>query len=459
MNWTIRFIIAILLTSLTGTILYAVWYGIGTILERMGYVNIMYWLLRLLLVFWFIPIAYITIALDIDLRTNGGSFLFFNTKTIVFASEVLVGIWGLVVLCNCGKYIGDICKMNLHLRSNFECDVEMRAFFDDICEMLSIKKGRVQVRQSLMTPIPVCVGTFRPTVIIPSGDYTKEQLMVIFIHELVHYKHKDQWFKHLIFIASCVHCFNPVIYRLRKKARIWAEYACDDEAVCFAESQKEYFRVIIELAESGAKMAGLYSTMVEEDPEIQSRIECVQRSKDMVIKNKWKALLCVVTMFVASTSSVYGATRVTEQAYLNTYDATVEDVSELSQTVTADGLVEYEVAGLDDGVTEVEDQVFGRDRSGSSYTFGWEVPKKYSKRSAGFSASSGEEITVTAIATPSNVTYHYGIVQPDGVRRYVSGTNVLTHKFSLTQTGTYYVYVQNMSTTTGINVSGAYRVQ
>lgn len=111
MSWTIRFIIAVLLTSVTGSILFTVWYGIGHILEKMGYVNIMYRLLRLLLVFWFVPLAYITIAFDMDLRENGGNFLFFNTKTIEYFSNVIVLLWTLVVGYNIIKYIWSIYRV------------------------------------------------------------------------------------------------------------------------------------------------------------------------------------------------------------------------------------------------------------------------------------------------------------------------------------------------------------
>ena len=179
----------------------------------------------------------------------------------------------------------------------------------------------------------------------------------------------------------------------------------------------------------------------------------------MKIKNKWKAILCVATMFVTSTTSVYGATTATENAYLNAYDATVEEVRELSQKVTADGYTEYEVTGLASGVTEEEGKVTQKDRAGQSYSFTWEIKKNYSIRSAAFKASSGQTITVTSVASPSNITYHMGIVQPDGVRRYVSGSDVMSHKFTLTQTGTYYVYIQNMSTTTALTVSGGYKVE
>lgn len=460
MNWTIRFCIAIMLTSATGTILFAAWYWIGQLLEKMGYVNIMYWLLRLLLIFWFVPMAYLIMAMD-DMKNTGRSFVFFNTDIIGYVSSGIVVIWLFVVLCSSTRYVREIRRTSRRFKDAFICELDVKKVFEDTCQRLSVKNGRVKVRQSYQTSTAVCVGTFRPTVIIPVMDYTTEELQVIFVHELTHYKHKDQWLKHLTFIASCMHCFNPAIYKLKRKVETWAEYACDADSVKVIGSIKRYFQVILDMAKADEdeKIPGVYSSLVEDESEIKDRLAHIQRSKDMKIKNKWKAILCVATMFVTSTTTVYGATTATESLYKTAYNATVEDVRELSQTVTDDGYIEYEVSGLESWVNETEGAVTAKDRSGTNYAFNWTVKKNDALRSSPFQASSGQTITVVATGIPSNITYRMGIVQPDGVRRYVSGSDAMVHKFALTQTGTYYVYVQNMSTTTALNVSGGYSVE
>ena len=445
-----------MLTSATGTIIFTIWYWIGRFLEKMGYINIMYWLLRLVLVFWFVPMAYLTIIIE---NNKDGDFLFFNTDMFMYSSRVLILIWAVVVCYSCVRYVTNMIIAHRHVKKAFECELKVKAAFDDICTSLGIKRGRVRVMQSFELTVPICVGTVRPIVIIPDNDYTLDELQVIFVHELTHYKHKDQWFKHLTFFASCLHCFNPAIHMLKRKVSIWAEYACDTDSVRVLGSKKHYFEVIWKVAQTRTKLVGVYSSLVEDESEILDRMKHIKRSEDMVIKNKWKAALCVATMFVASTTSVYAATEATQNVYLNAYNATVNEVRELSQTVTDDGYVEYEITGLEPGVIEEEGPVIAKDRAASSYSFSWGIKKDYARRSAGFKASSGQVITVTAIGTPSNVTYHLGIVEPSGVRRYVSGKNIMAHEFKLDETGTYYVYVQNMSKTSALDISGAYRVQ
>ena len=49
----------VLLTTLTGSIMMLLWYGIGMILERLGFINIVFELLKMVALFFYLPIAFI----------------------------------------------------------------------------------------------------------------------------------------------------------------------------------------------------------------------------------------------------------------------------------------------------------------------------------------------------------------------------------------------------------------
>ena len=51
MNWTIDLCYAIILTSLTGSVLTLMWYLVGELLEWIGFMNIRHILLRGVLIF------------------------------------------------------------------------------------------------------------------------------------------------------------------------------------------------------------------------------------------------------------------------------------------------------------------------------------------------------------------------------------------------------------------------
>jgi beta-lactamase regulating signal transducer with metallopeptidase domain len=43
-------------------------------------------------------------------------------------------------------------------------------------------------------------------------DFTEDELRFILMHELVHCKRKDLYYKFLILIAISMHWFNPIAY-------------------------------------------------------------------------------------------------------------------------------------------------------------------------------------------------------------------------------------------------------
>lgn len=110
-------------------------------------------------------------------------------------------------------------------------------------------------------------------VVIPAHEYSQEELEVIFVHELTHYKHKDVWLKHITFIISCFHCFNPIVYLMKKKMDLWSEYSCDYDSVKVTGSLKNYFQIILDMTLDYQDRGKLYSPLFEKGSELQRRIE------------------------------------------------------------------------------------------------------------------------------------------------------------------------------------------
>ena len=66
--WIIKLTFAVLLTSLTGSIVLLVWFFIGKRLELLGYLNIRYSLLKLVLGFFVIPVNYLIFTRLVQVR-------------------------------------------------------------------------------------------------------------------------------------------------------------------------------------------------------------------------------------------------------------------------------------------------------------------------------------------------------------------------------------------------------
>lgn len=60
---------------------------------------------------------------------------------------------------------------------------------------------------------PAVSGLISPTIILPAIAYDEEELYYVFLHELLHFKHKDFLFKVLLNILGAVYWWNPLISR------------------------------------------------------------------------------------------------------------------------------------------------------------------------------------------------------------------------------------------------------
>lgn len=456
MEWTIRLLYVIILTSITGSICFGAWYVIGKFLEKRGYTNILYSTLRASLIFWCFPFAFIMIEYKNNQTNEGGGFLFFNTPVIKIIGSVFIFVWLSVVIISFVRYMYYIFVTCRKFSNTFDCNNEVEELFYAICDRIHIKNRSVKVCQSYKAAVPACVGIIRPVVVLPVKDYKGDELEVIFVHELTHYKHKDAWMKHFTFIVSCFHCFNPLMYFMKKQLDLWGEYACDYASIQVTGSVKNYFQVILNMALPESRRSTLYSPLFEKKVELECRIEHMQRSQKAKKKSKLIAFLCVLAMAMAVTVSVFATTVVAEKAYMSVYDSTVEEVYDEDEIYSEDVLIEYEESGLDIGVIEEESDSVTTVTSSKAASFSWNVSENTVNKSTAINVEAEGAITVTAICNPNTETFRIGIIEPDGVRRYVSGTNMLSHTFTVRKAGTHYVYVQNMSLEAEVTTNGVY---
>ena len=94
MAWTIKLAFAVLLTSLTGSIVLLVWHFIGKGLEWLGYLDIRYSLLKLVLVFFVLPICYLIFTRIVQIWPEwDGGVLFLQTPALLRGCNILCAVW------------------------------------------------------------------------------------------------------------------------------------------------------------------------------------------------------------------------------------------------------------------------------------------------------------------------------------------------------------------------------
>lgn len=109
---------------------------------------------------------------------------------------------------------------------------------------------------------PMMIGIFKPLILLPGEDSSLDELALIFRHELIHLKRKDLLYKALIFLASAIHWFNPVVYLMTKAIATQCEISCDAEVVdgTNLDVRQQYSEAIIGVIRNQSRMQTSFST-------------------------------------------------------------------------------------------------------------------------------------------------------------------------------------------------------
>ena len=456
MTWTINFFAVLVLTSLTGSVFLFLWFLLGLVLDRLGFRNILYTFLKILTVFFIVPVVYLFI-LTVD---GGGTIysgvLFLQTPQIIAVMKFCFPLWACSV---CGMFLWCAAvriRLQKYLWDRFPCDMGQQDCFREVCEELGIKENRVGLKCSYSTRVPFIIGTFRPTVILPVDKFDVRVIRTIFNHELTHYLHHDLWLKGAATLILIVHCWNPVVWWYHIIIRRWSEYACDYDVCKRMGGMKNYFEIIQGCVVGNNKMKGFISSQFFEDKhELLRRVKRMARYRKIKVRTKVQMGLASVLLVAASTVSVYAASTQAAEGYVDLYEATKVEAEE--SVLEGDELVEYVETGVNPGVVEEIGETQGG-LARSAVSFDWTIPTDYLKKTSTFSAKSGGSISVTAYIDPIDKVVKVGIIEPDGTLRYVKGSDTVFHTFSLNVSGSYRVYIENESGAT-VYASGSYNVR
>lgn len=153
---------------------------------------------------------------------------------------------------------------------------------------------------------PSIVGMFKVKVILPRNliNLSEEELTHIFLHELCHYKNKDNYIDNLLGVLQCVHWFNPLIHYYFKKMRNDMEIACDERvlSVLNEDEHNKYGITMLNVLEKinfnykmrvGLNMANDKKTMKE-------RIDLIKNSKNFSKKKNLFTLTGIICLLVMS---------------------------------------------------------------------------------------------------------------------------------------------------------------
>ena len=186
-------------------------------------------------------------------------------------------------------------------------DIKILNLLSDCEEKLNIKT-RVELSCNPLIASPMLIGFFRPRIILPTHELEDKELSYIFVHELIHYKQRDMFYKWLIQIVVCVHWFNPFVYLLEKEVNKSCELSCDEKVIAVLDDKgkREYGDTLI----SFLKLNNLYKsslasvTLTEGAEQLKERLGAIMNFKK---KNKPVVILTsILTLFLVISAIVIG---------------------------------------------------------------------------------------------------------------------------------------------------------
>ncbi len=173
-------------------------------------------------------------------------------------------------------------------------DIKTLNLLSDCEEKLNIKT-RVDLSRNPLIASPIMIGFFRARIVLPACELDDKELSYIFVHELVHYKQRDMFYKWLIQLVVCAHWFNPFVYLMEKEVNKSCELSCDEKVMSILDdkARREYGDTLISFLESNnpykSPLASV--TLTEGAEQLKERLGAI-----MKFRKKSKGIIAITTI-------------------------------------------------------------------------------------------------------------------------------------------------------------------
>ena len=102
--------------------------------------------------------------------------------------------------------------------------------FGKILEQSNIKR-MVGIYTHSLVSSPLLIGFFKPYIVLPTTNISESDFKHTVLHELIHYKRGDMFYKWLVQLTICLHWFNPLVYLMAREINNACEFSCDEAVI------------------------------------------------------------------------------------------------------------------------------------------------------------------------------------------------------------------------------------
>lgn len=437
-----------MLNALTGSCVFICFKLLEKLLEKRGLIKMSVRLLRFVILSFLIPIVFVSLIYAYD-----DNVIFAQDDPLPYVFGVLLLIWAV----GWGKAL--IHSIQIHKRLKYlintacMCEKEVVDTKEIWRKKLKIRQ-KIEVKYSYTIATPIICRVLKPVILLPARDYSREELDVIFVHELMHCKHKDILWKQLCAFARIVFWWNPLIQRFVYVVDSWNESYCDYAVTQVLKDKKQYFTTVCRLGiQPFQKGAYLCAALYEDKNQLKTRI---YRIKAMQDTNKKAAAQISVVMILLLVS--FGSVVLITQGYHRIYMSTIMMLGDIQQEIylkeggaeTRDiimNLKEYDhirwnkklpVVKMKENIKKGNyNAFFQKLKSQNRMESNWIYLKK--GEIVSFNLQDMQDETLNKRDTD----FISGIMDVNGRERYVMASSQILHDFEIQKKGRYKFFIEN----------------
>lgn len=437
-----------MLNALTGSCVFICFKLLEKLLEKRGLIKTSVRLLRFVILSFLIPIVFVSLIYAYD-----DNVTFAQDDPLPYVFGVLLLIWAV----GWGKAL--IHSIQIHKRLKYlintacMCEKEVVDTKEIWRKKLKIRQ-KIEVKYSYTIATPIICRVLKPVILLPARDYSREELDVIFVHELMHCKHKDILWKQLCAFTCIVFWWNPLIQRFVYVVDSWNESYCDYAVTQVLKNKKQYFTTVCRLGiQPFQKGAYLCAALYEDKNQLKTRI---YRIKAMQDTNKKAAAQISAVMILLLVS--FGSVVLITQGYHRIYMSTIMMLGDIQQEIylkeggaeTRDiimNLKEYDhirwnkklpVVKMKENIKKGNyNAFFQKLKSQNRMESNWIYLKK--GEIVSFNLQDMQDETLNKRDTD----FISGIMDVNGRERYVMASSQILHDFEIQKEGRYKFFIEN----------------
>lgn len=205
-------------------------------------------------------------------------------------SDILIIVWITGVVC----MLVTFTKRNICFIKKVKNSIKPYNFSDnsynDAVKLVGLKH-KIPVYLSHSLTSPCIIGIFNPVIVLTESIIRNtEATKFALIHEMIHYKQKDNFFRLLGNILCSLYWFNPLVWLSVETAKNDAELSCDSK-VLQKISSKQYINYCFTLVSIAGSSNQVMTAMSTGGRKMKKRI-------DMILKSPQNWTITIVAVII-----------------------------------------------------------------------------------------------------------------------------------------------------------------